>query len=80
MRASKIKAQDDLARGVVLLAQHEVITELILENGELKRERDEARAERDVFRDALEYIGACGLSARHLKDYAIEVLPKEAAK
>ena len=40
-------------------------------------QRDEAREERDVFRDALEYIGACGLSACHLKDYAIEVLPKE---
>jgi hypothetical protein len=33
-----------------LEAQHEVITDLILENKKLKRERDEARADRDIAR------------------------------
>lgn len=46
------------------------------EPAEVGRLIDEVCDVVEEFREALEYIGACGLSARHLKDYAVEVLQK----
>ena len=41
-----------------LEAQHQVITDLILENKKLKQERDEARKELEEYRSIAENIGA----------------------
>jgi hypothetical protein len=41
---------------------------------QLERELSEARKQRNTLAEALGYIAHCGLSARHLEDYAKEKL------
>jgi hypothetical protein len=52
--------------------------------GQYKRERDEARAQRNALAASLEYIASAGLTARHYEDEAKKMLAlvfeKEAAK